>query len=141
LGKPRKGRINVTASGGVQDFDLVPDGHGRSLNVRDEGLCEGEVGIDQHANAHGSRLQLMQQSKLLCSKLSNDKRDTGDIDANRMKNTKSRAFLAVSGRSNQAAGDRVKALGGRYVARTDSITAIDGTPAFGLLLARISRSG
>jgi hypothetical protein len=33
LGKPRKGRINVTASGGVQDFDLVPDGQGRSLNV------------------------------------------------------------------------------------------------------------
>jgi len=38
------------------------------------------------------------------------------------------AFKAVSGRSNQVAGDRVKVLGGRYVARTDSITAIDGTP-------------
>ncbi len=35
----------------------------------------------QHANAHGSRLQLMQQSKLLCPKLSSDKRNTGDIAA------------------------------------------------------------
>src|SRR5262249_61816188 len=81
LGKPRKGRINVTAGGGLEDFDLLPDGQGRSLNVRDKGLCGGKVGIDQHANAHGSRLQLMQQPKLFCPKLSNDKRDTGDIAA------------------------------------------------------------
>src|SRR5262249_37376165 len=58
LGKPRKSRINVTAGGGLEDFDLLPDGQGRSLNVRD-----------------------MQQPKLLCPKLSNDKRDTGDIAA------------------------------------------------------------
>src|SRR5262245_21585956 len=75
VGKPRKGRINL------EDFDLLPDGRGRSLNVRDKGLCEGKVGIDQQANAHGSRLQLMQQPKSLCPKLSNDKRDTGDIAA------------------------------------------------------------
>src|SRR5262249_58847392 len=81
LGKPRKGRINVTAGVSLEDFDLLPDGQGRSLNVRDKGLCEGIVGIDQHANAHGSRLQLMQQPKLLCPKQSNDKRDTGDIAA------------------------------------------------------------
>src|SRR5262245_31916082 len=82
LGRPRKGRINVTGVGGLEDFDLLPDGQGRSLNVRDVGLCEGKVfGIDQHANAHGSRLQLMQQPKLLCPKLSNAKRDTGDIAA------------------------------------------------------------
>src|SRR5262245_64332134 len=81
LGKPRKGRINVTAGGGLEEFDLLPDGQGRSLNVRDKGLCGGKVGIDQHANAHGSRLQLMQQPKLFCPKLSNDKRDTGDIAA------------------------------------------------------------
>src|SRR5262245_42757821 len=68
LDKPRKGRINVTAGGGLDDFDLLPDGQRRSLNVRDKGLGGGEVGIDQHANAHGSRLQLMQQSKLLCPK-------------------------------------------------------------------------
>src|SRR5262245_59915077 len=71
LGKPGKGRINVTAGGGLEDFDLLPDGRGRSPNVRHKGLCGGIVGIDQHANAHGSRLQLMQQPKLLCSKLSN----------------------------------------------------------------------
>src|SRR5262249_38226642 len=76
-----KGRINVTAGGGLDDFDLLPDGQRRSLNVRDKGLGGGEVGIDQHANAHGSRLQLMQQSKLLCPKLNSDKRDTGDIAA------------------------------------------------------------
>src|SRR5215475_2790761 len=81
LGKPRKGRINVTAGGGLDDFDLLPDGQRRSLNVRDKGLGGGEVGIDQHANAHGSRLQLMQQSKLLCPKLNSGKRDTGDIAA------------------------------------------------------------
>ena len=81
LGKPRKNRINVTAGGGLEDFGLLPDGQGRSVNVRDKGLCGGVVGIDQHANAHGSRLQLMQQSKLLCPKLSNDKRDTGDVAA------------------------------------------------------------
>src|SRR5215470_6270005 len=38
LGKPRKNRINVTAGGGLEDFDLLPDGQGRSLNVRDKGL-------------------------------------------------------------------------------------------------------
>ena len=81
LRKARKDRIDVTAGGGLEDFDLLPNGQGRSLNVRDKGLSEGIVGIDQHANAHGSRLQLMQQPKLLCPKLSNDKRDTGDIAA------------------------------------------------------------
>jgi hypothetical protein len=85
LGKPRKGRINVTAGGGLEDFDLLPDGQGRSLNVRDKGLCEGEDGIDQHANAHGSRLQLMQQSKFLCPKLSNDKRDTVTLPPGRLR--------------------------------------------------------
>src|SRR5262245_13454647 len=81
LGKPRKGRINVTTGGGFEDFDLLPNGRGSSLYVRDKGRGAGIVGIDQHANAHGSRLQLMQQSKLLCGELSNDKRDTGDIAA------------------------------------------------------------
>src|SRR5262249_17053666 len=60
LAKPRKGRINVTAGGGLEEFDLLPNGQGRSLNVRDKRLCGGKVGIDQHTNAHGSRLQLMQ---------------------------------------------------------------------------------
>jgi hypothetical protein len=78
--KTRKGHINVTAGGGFEDFDLLSDGQGRSLNVLDKGLCGGGVGIDQHANAHGCRLQLMQQPKLLCPKLS-DERDTGDIAA------------------------------------------------------------
>src|SRR5262245_39667636 len=32
LGKPRKGRINVTAGGGLDDFDLLSDGQRRSLN-------------------------------------------------------------------------------------------------------------
>src|SRR5262249_54772769 len=43
LGKPCKGRINITAGGGLDDFDLLPDGQGRSLNARDKGLCEGKV--------------------------------------------------------------------------------------------------
>src|SRR5215471_1188265 len=81
LGKPRKRRINVADGGGLEDFDFLSEGRGRSLNVRDKGLCGGEVGIDQHGNAMGSRLQLMQQPKLLCPKLSSDKRDTGDIAA------------------------------------------------------------
>jgi len=45
LGKPRKGRVNVTAGGGLEDFDLLPDGQGRSLNVRDKGLCGGKVRV------------------------------------------------------------------------------------------------
>jgi hypothetical protein len=48
LRKARKGRINVTAGGGFEDFDLLPNGRGRSLNVRDKGLNEGKVGVDQH---------------------------------------------------------------------------------------------
>ena len=79
--KARKDRINIAAGGGFEDLDLLPNGRGRSPNVRDKRFSEGIVGIDQHANAHGSRLQLMQQPKLLCPKLSNDKRDTGDIAA------------------------------------------------------------
>ena len=79
--KARKGRINIAAGGGFEDFDLLPDGQGRSLNVRDKGLSEGIVGIDQHANAHGFWLQLMQQPKSLCPKLNSDKRDAGDIAA------------------------------------------------------------
>src|SRR5262249_48218825 len=81
LGKPRKGRINVTAGGGLEDFDLLPNGRGCSLNVPDKGLCGGIVGIDQHGNAHGSRLQLMQQPNLLCPKLRRDEGDTGDVAA------------------------------------------------------------
>jgi hypothetical protein len=60
LRKARKGHVNVTASGGFEGFDLLLNGRGRSLNVRDKGPSERIVGIDQHANAHGSRLQLMQ---------------------------------------------------------------------------------
>src|SRR5262249_25436280 len=63
------------------DFDLLPDGQGRSLNVRDKGLCEGEVGIDQHGNAHGSRQQLMQQPKPLCPKFRRQDGDTGHVAA------------------------------------------------------------
>jgi uncharacterized protein (DUF1330 family) len=37
-------------------------------------------------------------------------------------------FKAVGGRSQTAAADRVQKLGGRYVARTENITAVDGTP-------------
>src|SRR5262249_43381829 len=81
LGKSHKGHTNVTAGAGLKDFDLLPDRQGRSLHVRDKGLCDGKVGIDQQANAHGCRLQLMQQPKLLCPKLSKNKRDTGDIAA------------------------------------------------------------
>src|SRR5262245_56725709 len=81
LRKTRKGNINVTAGGGFEDFDLLPNGRGCSLNVRNKGLSEGIVGIDQHADAHGSRLQLMQQPKLLCPKLRRDEGDTGDVAA------------------------------------------------------------
>jgi hypothetical protein len=81
LGKARKGRVNVMADGGLKDIDLLPDRQSRSLNVREKGRGDEKVGIDQHANALGSRLQLMQQSKLLCPELSKDKRDTGDIAA------------------------------------------------------------
>src|SRR5262245_16330903 len=56
LRKTRKGNINVTAGGGFEDFDLLPNGRGCSLNVRDKGRDGGIVGIDQHANAYGSRL-------------------------------------------------------------------------------------
>ena len=44
------------------------------------------------------------------------------------------AFAAVAGRSNAAAGERLKRLGGRYVARTDKITAVDGTPPKRLII-------
>jgi uncharacterized protein (DUF1330 family) len=37
-------------------------------------------------------------------------------------------FKAVGGRSQTVAADRVQKLGGRYVARTQNITAVDGTP-------------
>jgi hypothetical protein len=40
----RKGRINVTAGGGLEDFDLLSDGQGRSLNVRDKGLVRAKLG-------------------------------------------------------------------------------------------------
>jgi hypothetical protein len=57
------------------------DGRGCSLNVRDKGLSEGIVGTDQHGNAHGFRLQLMQQPKLLCPKRRVNEGDTGDVAA------------------------------------------------------------
>src|SRR5262249_41743196 len=81
LRKSRKGRINVTAGGGFEDFDLLPNGRGRSLNVRDNGCGGGMVGIDQHANAYGSRLQFMQQPKWFCPKLRRNEGDTGDVAA------------------------------------------------------------
>jgi hypothetical protein len=78
LRKARKGHVNVTAGGGFEDFDLLLNGRGRSLNVRDKEFSEGIVGIDQHGNVHGSRLQLMQQPKLFCPKLRVNEGDTGD---------------------------------------------------------------
>src|SRR2546429_416481 len=45
LRKARKGHINVTAGGGFEDFDLLPNGRGCSLNVRDKGLSEGIVAV------------------------------------------------------------------------------------------------
>ena len=35
LGKRGKGRFDVTGGGGFEGFDLLPDGQGRSLKVRD----------------------------------------------------------------------------------------------------------
>src|SRR5262245_40757074 len=81
LRKARKGHVNVTAGGGFEDFDLLLNGRGRSLNVRDKGLSLGQVGIDQHANPHGSRLQLMQQPKALSPKSRRNEGDTGDVAA------------------------------------------------------------
>src|SRR6266568_6563301 len=37
-------------------------------------------------------------------------------------------FKTIGGRSQTVAADRVQKLGGRYVARTENITAVDGTP-------------
>ena len=51
------------------------------MNVQDEGFSEGIVGINQHGNTHGSRLQLMQQPELFCPKLRVNKRETGDVPA------------------------------------------------------------
>src|SRR5262249_3954844 len=81
LRKARKGRINVTAGGGFDDFDLLPNGRGCCPNVRGKGLSGGIVGIDQDANAPGSRLQLMQQPKLFCPKRRGNEEDTGDVAA------------------------------------------------------------
>lgn len=44
------------------------------------------------------------------------------------------AFRAVTGRSDASAGDRVTKMGGRYVARTDRITAVDGSPPKRLII-------
>ncbi len=37
-------------------------------------------------------------------------------------------WAAVGGRSNEAAAKTFQEFGGRYIARTDNITALDGTP-------------
>jgi uncharacterized protein (DUF1330 family) len=42
--------------------------------------------------------------------------------------TDAEGFKAIGQRSNEAAAAVFKELGGRYLARTDKITAIDGTP-------------
>ena len=44
LRKARKGHINVTAGGGFEDFDLLLNGRGRSLNVRDKEFRRGKLG-------------------------------------------------------------------------------------------------
>ena len=46
-----------------------------------QSFSEGIVGIDQHGNAHGSRLQHMQQPKLFCPKLRVNEGNTGDVAA------------------------------------------------------------
>jgi hypothetical protein len=77
----RKDRINIAAGGASKTSICFLMDEAAARMYRDKGFSEGIVGIDQHANAHGPRLQLMQQPKLLCPKFSNDKRDTGDIAA------------------------------------------------------------
>jgi hypothetical protein len=43
LRKARKGRINVAAGRDFEDFDLLPNGRGCSLNVRDKGRGDRKV--------------------------------------------------------------------------------------------------
>ena len=45
LSKARKAVINIMASASLEDFGLLPDGRGRSLNVRDKGLRDSKVGF------------------------------------------------------------------------------------------------
>jgi uncharacterized protein (DUF1330 family) len=43
-------------------------------------------------------------------------------------------FKAVGGRSQTTAAERVQKMGGRYVTRTEKITAVDGTPPKRLII-------
>jgi hypothetical protein len=79
--KACKSRIDVAASAREEDFDRLIDGRSRSSDVRNEGLGEGPVRIDDHGKAVGSRLQIVQEAKLLCPKLIRQKADAGDVAA------------------------------------------------------------
>ena len=79
--KGRKSRIDVAASAGEEDFDLLINGRSRSSDFRNEGLSEGPVRIDDHGKAVGSRLQIVQEPKLLCPKFIRQKADAGDVAA------------------------------------------------------------
>src|SRR5262249_43366768 len=64
-----KGGLDLAVAADVEDFDLLPHGRSRSPDLRDKRLGKGPFGIDEQANARGSRAQLTQEPKLLRRKI------------------------------------------------------------------------
>ena len=64
-----EGRIDLTASAGVEDLDLQPYGASSRFHISQCGLGSGNGGIEEHGNASYSRHQLAQQFESLCRQL------------------------------------------------------------------------
>src|SRR5262245_31488842 len=80
--KTCKGRIDLAASGGVEDQDLQSSGASSRFHVSQRGLCIRSTGrIDEYGNASHSRHQLPEEFQALCSQLTTKKIDTCQVAA------------------------------------------------------------
>src|SRR5262249_21242506 len=79
------------------------------------------VGIDQHANAYGSRLQFMQQPKLFCPKLRRNEGDTGDVAARPVETGDEAELNRVAAAYEDDRDRRSRRLG--YICRDDVMSS------------------
>ena len=104
LREARKGCVDLATSPGMDDVDFLPDSRSGHPDVRQEGLGIGPIGIDECGDAHGSRHQLVQESKLFLAEVIRHEVDTSHVAARPIKT------------GNEVALDRVEARceDGRY---------------------------
>jgi len=76
-----KGDIDLATGTGANDVQFPADGRSRRLRLRNLGLYNPTVRIDEHGKARCSRQQFVQKSESFCGKLHVQVGDASDVAA------------------------------------------------------------